>query len=452
MQSILKKTLLAAAIAGVGTANAATISSGVTSGANGNPWSVVSAEGLAIEGSLAVGTDVNINYSTTAVYGQNDRITIQIAGGTIASTSSPTFTVTGGTSVADVQFVSFNAEAGTVTFRVLSSTTAAAGFEASLGGITLTDVGPVLSASAFGTFAGSSDAFDTADSTNIAQVASQFTFSGGTTDLNRVIDVENMRKQFVAAMGETGVLADTFDLGYTEAADVFPVTAGSVALTLNGSDLEFLRDGDGDLEASSYGLSGATLVTTGTGAPALSDDNTELSLTGTAPSGSFTVTLNADGAADADAQIIDAQEFTADLAVNYTRGTTPGSVGFTGADVGEWTLSGANVQVPFMPFGSGITQFFYVANEGGVSGDIEVTAIDQSGTVYGPVAVNATATANSVTNLTAAVINALTDAGANTSTGRMSFTLTINAPRADVEVFAGYNSRGNRVPVDTIKD
>ena len=100
-----------------------------------------------------------------------------------------------------------------------------------------------------------------------------------------------------------------------------------------------------------------------------------------------------------------------------------------------------------MPYGSGITQFIYVTNTGNVSGDIEVQGYDQSGTAFGPVAVNATAKAKAVTNITNAVNAALEDAGVNVTTGRVSFTLVINSPSADVEVTSGYNSRGNRVLV-----
>jgi hypothetical protein len=272
--------------------------------------------------------------------------------------------------------------------------------------------------------------------------------------LDRVIDVENSRKQFT---GSGDLVTDSVSFDLADSADLLAVSISSADLTLKGSNLEFMRNSSNALDSGSYNLLGATAAS-GDDAPALNDANTEFSLTTTAaPTGAFGLDLVVDGNTAA-GSVLAAQTFTADLVYNYgythdgtgfrsTHGNSTDEVSFSDQAAGAWTLSGANVNVEFMPFGGGITQFVYVTNTGSVSGDIEVTAYDESGTVFGPVSVSATATGNSVTNITAALVTALTNAGANTSTGRLSFTLTVNSPSADIQVTAGYNSRGDRVLV-----
>lgn len=461
MKSIFTKTLLAAAIAGVASANAATIGTVDAGSASGIQPQKISMEGYDALGHIYIGdttttNDITVTWTSGINYTTTDLLTLTVAGGTIANTAAGGIKLvrTSGTGDASVTAIGLDTSTGEITFR--PSTSFDNGDVYELRGVKLTSVGSSVAVSAKGRTIQGIDV-DQAASQTVATKSSQFSVARTTNvSLNRVIDVEKSRKQFTAVTGSSDVVTDGVSFDLTSSADLLAATVTTATFALEGSNLEFLKDGSGKLESGRYSVLGATAVASGTGAAALNTANTVFSFTTTtAPSTGFGVNLIADGVSDADGQALAAQSFEADLAYNYSYthdGTgshkaTTGQVAFTDQAAGSWTLSGANVDVEFMPFGGGITQFIYITNKGSVSGDIEVTAYDESGTQYGPVSVNATATGKSVTNVGAAVVEAMTTAGVNTSTGRVAFTLTINSPSGDIEVTAGYNARGNRVLV-----
>ncbi|XOV79214.1 MAG: hypothetical protein ACFHVJ_20240 [Aestuariibacter sp.] len=464
MNSIFKKTLIAAAFASVGTANAATIGTAdADTGTAGTQVQKISQEGYDALGYIMVGdttttNDITVTWTSGIAYNQTDTLTFTFTGATIANTSASGITLveTSTTGSDDtLNAIGIDTDAGTITFRATTAAAMEDGATYEMRGVRLTSVGSSVSVSSAGETTGGT-AIDAGAAQAVATMSSQFSLAAtsGVT-LNRVIDVENSRKQFVT--DGTDVINDSISYTLTNSADLLAVTVGAGTFSLTGSDLGFLNDEDGDLESTKYAVIGGTAASTGTGVPTLSDDTTTFGFTTTAaPAAAFGVTLTADGVADTDAQVLTAQEFEADVsyATTYTHngtgfrathGATPGTVSFSDLDAGEWTLSGANVNIEFMPYGTGLSQFIYVTNNGNVTGDIELTAIDNAGNTIGPVALGVSATAKTVTKLQDAIRTALDDAGANLSSGRFALTLTINSPSADIEVTAGYNSRGDRV-------
>ena len=153
-------------------------------------------------------------------------------------------------------------------------------------------------------------------------------------------------------------------------------------------------------------------------------------ITFTAPSGSSAV-------------VLETQKFTADFAYNYSSaGAVAGSYAFGGVvhNAGEWTLNGAIVNVPYMPYGPNASQILYVTNTGVQAGDITATAFDDQGNTFdlGKIAV---ANAKSVTKI-APELNAKLAAAGFKGT-RLSITVTVNSPEDDITVYASYNIGGS---------
>lgn len=433
MNSILKKTLLAMSVAAAATANAATITgnNGVDSTFTEEEWPLVSAEGLAIVETIEVGTGANQIPVSVTLPGNliaGDILAFTFTGATLDDAASADLGTT------DIVYLSNDADTGVVRFRVVNTTTAG---DYDLSGIVLEDLGSVVALSLSVTTSG--EEIDSAPSTPIAQVASEFSVTAGET-LGGVIDVEKSRLEFT-----TGT-TDEFTIDVAAGADLLPVSAGIASLSVTASEgFDFLLDGEGDLDAASYELDGLTEDTSET---TLEGNTLSLQSTNayTAGDDAFGVTFTADGEDDEDAQALEAQSYSADVTLAYTRGSTSGTVTTSGISVGAWTLSGATVNIPFMPYGGGISQIIHVSNDGSVDGDIELTAFDDEGNSFGPVTLNLSAAPGSITRLNGAIATALTDEGFDGS-GNVDITLVINSPAGDVEVFAAYNVRGDRISV-----
>lgn len=470
MNSIFRKTLVAAAVMGMASANAATITawnntagavwSSTEVAANGSTlgtgaaFPLVSAEGYAIAKSIGVNStagQLGARWTAGVAYSVGDLITLTVSNATIATASSnPTMTLASGAGAIGL----LNEAAGSVTFRVTTAVTAGSTF--TIGGLVLTGASGAVSLSTVGTITGSSTNFDASKTTTVGMVASEFTVGAGDHKLNAVIDVEKARKQFTST--STSTTADLLTYDIEAGADLMQVNYTTPVVTLKGSDLSWLLDKDGKLESSNYNLASATdtalSVDTAADKTFLNTAQTEFKVTATEAytttgANDVQLTLTVDGAADANAQVLAAQSFTADMALGYAFNGTPAttdSLAVNGLAAGAWTLSGKTVNIPFMPYGSGISQIIHVSNDGNVSGDIELTAFDDSGQSYGPVSLSLTATAKTVTRLNGAIRTALTDAGFD-GIGNLDITLVINSPSADIEVFAAYNVRGDRVGV-----
>ncbi|WP_088331539.1 hypothetical protein [Lacimicrobium sp. SS2-24] len=433
MKSILKKTLIAAAVASAASANAANIT-GTTSGVDTDvDWQLVSAEGLAIAETITLGSgagEIGVNFETEKSYNENDVLLLTFAGAEIDSVDEAALeaVLTDGIGSFDVLEVGTNS----ITLRPVDDNGVTATDFGILEGITLKAFdGAVTLASVGQTLQGFD--IDSGTATPIAQAVSEFDVSVATA-LDATIDVEEERKQFLS--GTT----DAFSITVTQEADLLGVTGSSVALDVTAaSTMDFLLDGDGELSSDYYTVTGVTE----TADSALS--GTTLSVESSDFAGTFGITFDSLGSADEDANQLVAQSFSGDLTVNYALGGTTGSVDASGLSLGAWDLSGATVNIPYMPYGSGISQIIYVSNDGSVTGDIELTAFDDAGNEYGPVMLDTAAEANKITALSSSIRLALEAEGYDGSSKKMDITLVINSPSGQIEVFSAYNVRGDRL-------
>ena len=107
---------------------------------------------------------------------------------------------------------------------------------------------------------------------------------------------------------------------------------------------------------------------------------------------------------------------------------------------GRWTINGALVFVPYMPYGDSITQIVYIANRGGQDGTISVRAFDEAGERYdfGVGVVQA----GTVRKLAQELLDGLT-LGGFTAPGKVAFEITVTAPDKDIDVYSAYNVGGS---------
>lgn len=445
MKSIFTKTLAAAAIAGVCSANAATITAlSSDSSYSGDMWPLVSMEGVSLytSPSIDIGTgsdDISVTLTTGAAYVAGDSLVVTITGADVNSDSStPSFN---SSALSLINANTTPSKNDVLTFRVLSSI--AADTELTLSGVNLfleADEEAVIAVSSYGETATGTQ-FDAGASTNVAQVASEFAVSVASS-LEGVVDVEASRLNFV-----NGSTADSFALSVKAGADIFGVTPGKAEVTLEGSDLEFMLDGDGALDSGSYVLE--TNSTQGATDAEVNEMYTEFTATTSADyttsgSSDISMTLLADGSGD-DSVALAAQTFTADVSLGYSLGATTDSFDASDLSVGAWTLSGTTFNIPYMPYGSGISNVIYISNEGSLDANIELTAFDDEGNTYGPVTLDVQAAAGKVTNLQTAIRTALESDDDFDGTGKFDMTLTINASSADLDLFSAYNANGDRL-------
>jgi hypothetical protein len=109
-------------------------------------------------------------------------------------------------------------------------------------------------------------------------------------------------------------------------------------------------------------------------------------------------------------------------------------------DAGRWTLNGAEINIPYMPYQSNITHVINVNNAGGQTGDITVEGFDRTGKEYGPVVVGVSE-AGTQTAIAGAIEAALKAEGMPASE-RLSLKIIVNVPQDDVTVYSAYNVSG----------
>ena len=468
MHSMLKKSLLAMAVAAASVANvqAQTITGSSSTAVPSSPAIVVSSEGLAIDPTLTVGPagEVTVNYTTNAVINDGDIVTVNFNGASVLAASAGTAGFVGQPNLGFLSIsdtgISFRLTSGGV--DIPANTTLV------LDGVTLGSVTSSVSASAQSQIPGIEDPFNVAPDATIAVVASQFSFnraSGtGASDTNRVfdgtIDVEQMRMQFTADSVTAGTppgtsnrvpdsaVVDNFFVRFSGAnADVKVATVTDATVALTGEDLGFLLDANGNLDAGGYNITGliAAVEATGTDAATLVGNTLTVSTTND-PGGYVGIELDSNGVNQ-----LNAQTFSADLEIGYQLGGTADSIPATGFDAGEWDLNGAAINIPFLPFGPNFAQVIRISNDSNAGADIELTAFDNEGNTFGPVILPTAAPAGTVHNPVAEITAALLDAGFDGS-GEIDITLVINASAGDIDVVANYRvlSANDRVAVPVI--
>lgn len=461
MKQLFKSTLLAAAVAATcGTANAGTVA--VTK-------QVHSSEGLA--GVTASQQSGNITYTLGATYREGDKLTLTLPRNTLNKTNPST----GFPSVVVMDPVNGPVEDDTIaglTWGLLNTTVDATLTDGSIvdqvtyrvtaltqphNGSNVpwehgSTVGGVLGGGADKLFISynpqtlltapitvsvssqtqSGDVLDNAGTrtATIAEAKTQFGALTVGTKFNGVIDVTQARLQFVSGMTDM--------MAYTVAN---PSTTGWLNVATVTS-----------AKASVYGEAGKQtgLKTanwaSANGAVTYTADAAKVEIAYTSAVTNDMVTFTAPAAKDNVA--LEAQKFTTDFTYNYTSAGSQAGVQSiaTGAASGEWTLNGATVNIPYMPYSANASQIVYVSNAGALAGDITATAFDDKGNMYDLGKIG-TANPKTVTKLTTQLGQALQSKGF--TAGKLSITITVNAAADDVTVYASYNAGSVRGFVNT---
>lgn len=450
---MFKKSLIAASVAVAATAAyAGTITEDKTN--------VLALEGAVAAGSVEIGSDIPVTLTTGAEYIVNDVIEFTISGAPIkkvAAGGDPTLSG-GGTN-----FIDLNEETGVVRFRVQGSNLSTGSYTLNNLAVDTSELSDddTITVSARAVSSNSLiGAYDPSSAKTVATASQQFSVKFDNA-FDQVIDVNNSRELFAgsgtdSADDEAESDYDRIDLTITDDVDgkelgAFAFTPSRVVHTITGEDFgyAFAFDADEDGELSSDELcdtSGtATMVAAvgGTGSFSCSIDGNTLTIVQSGSIGtSDNVLLNFNAPGEDSGFTMEEQSFTASVAVSNGTGSsalTSNAAGSVAA--GSWTLNGASVYVPYMPYADGVSQIIYVSNKGTQAGNIEVSAFDDAGNEYGPYDLG-TAAGKEVTKITGALEDAL--AADNFDSGKLAFTVTVTAPDNMIEVYTGYNAGNDR--------
>jgi hypothetical protein len=260
----------------------------------------------------------------------------------------------------------------------------------------------------------------------IAEAESQFKLGKKTiTGFDAVIDVAQMRKAFKTSASDAAT--------YT----AIPVDSTGWLNLATVSSSSFVLQGEAGKMA---GLTKGEFKSAKGGTLALNADDATLTVTYGSMITNDTITFTPPTGDKA--LVLEAQDFTGSLNWGYaSAGAKTGSAeAFKNNDFGEWTLNGATVNIPYMPYGPNASQIIYVSNAGTQSGDISVTVFDDKGNAHDLGVLNIKAAPNRVTKIAPEINDLLRGKGFNGT--KASITITVNAPEADITVYASYNVGG----------
>jgi hypothetical protein len=389
----------------------------------------------------------DVTVTLGADYTLNDSITLSLTGATLA-TANPTFTcedAAGSPAAGPDAIISYvtgtgNTRVYRVTQKEVSNTT---GLNCTISGISV--VGSSLASATTVTLGYSAatavsnlplDAAGT-NTVTLATTVDQFT-STVTTALNGVVDVNNARAVFTT--DDDGVTAGTQDnlvvtLVNNTAGVLQAATLNSVSILING-DFTFT-----DLDADGCGDDSlANTLTTSSGTIAVAANCQSATVTHT---GAAAFTIKATGATGgkvltAPQTFAGASTFAFDPVVAVTPDLTESDT----LAYGAWTLNGFSAFVPYMPYGTNISQIIYLTNKSTQSGAISVTAFNEAGATCTFAAGNVGA--GRTLQVAGAIKTGLEGcAGFLTNgAGRVAMTITANIPGSLAEVYSAYNVGG----------
>jgi hypothetical protein len=315
--------------------------------------------------------------------------------------------------------------------------------------------------------------FNEADPTIILDIRSQFSVGEDSDVMNRrfnsVIDLDNMRQQFVAASdpgavtnGSTrepeSIVRDDFFVSIDSAqTDLLNTIVTSVRLSLTGEDLSFLLDAEGSLDSFRFdvtGLERSKVGATGEDAPSIEGDTLTVA-TANDPGGYVGIALLPEGVNNNNFTQLSPQRFLVDLEIRYALAGVSDSVDRNDINAGAWILNGTTLNIPFMPYGPAINQAIVISNDGNLSGSIELMAFNSDGEKIGPITLSEVATANTVTNISVSIREALEDElgdDFDANGAEFDITLFVNALSANIDMSANYRVNNDRVGVIVIKE
>jgi hypothetical protein len=415
-------------------------------------------------------------------YASGDRIRIAVSNAQFATSGLATPTNAGGASFCTVDALSY-ADGTIANFRVPASGSAINSvcvFNLAVRTSTISQSAATgLTFSSF--ISGTSESLETAISRNFVTTASQFG-AAVTKTLAGVVDVEKDRYHFTGDDPTSGgIITGGFDsqlvVSVTNAVAGLSQTArvSAVTVSLTG-DFSWLDDDGSNSCSASDVTNGVAVAAFSQNAGPNSANVWSLSgVTGNCQTLSFVQSAGADGASLTSGAITIAvgknvsstsalatnslgtiekripapQGYLVGVSFSYfnpDRGTaTIGSVTPVAADTsaGSFTLNGSAVNVPFLPYGTGLSRIVYLTNRSAQTGSISFSAIADGESTACTSFASGTAKANGVTFLTQLIDDGITACyGANFG-GKVAVTITSNTPAASTEVFSGYNRNGS---------
>jgi len=422
-------------------------------------------------GSTAVTARLNAEYAL------NDTITFTFACACLVDTSLPSTLTSTSAGGQTLTFALLNSSADAATYRVTNRANSAStkNLEVTLPNTVKVDMSKAASgvSVAFSAATSSGAAFDTsltfdptttdfAASKTLVTVSNQFAGSV-VTSLDGIIDVN-------PAAGTTPLTTFT-----TGTSDVFTVkthqatVTTAFAKTADVSAVTYTLSGDFSwaTEArkasvftpscpSGSTASAVTLVASATGSVSWNCVGRDAVGESSSSGGSSSLTINAAGQTGLTA--LPTATFTVASSTSYfspsgqsgaTGTTTSSSTIAANTAAGSWTINGAQIFVPYMPYGSTIDQVIYVANKSSVTGDISVQYIGTDTTSVVNLGKVGSVSGRSTLNISP-LIKAALPAAAQAS-GRLAFIITINAPANDVDILASYRIGDDRAFVQTRK-
>ena len=137
---------------------------------------------------------------------------------------------------------------------------------------------------------------------------------------------------------------------------------------------------------------------------------------------------------EAESQIIN-QVFTGEIEVFFDDNAQSVTLPYSNG-LGEWGWNGTEVYIYAMPFDDNVSRTVGVSNQGSYAFDVTANVHHQE-TVYGPFELGSAA-ANSITQFSEALDQAMADAGYSLSSGRGNIVLQLAATESNTMVYGGY--------------
>jgi len=123
--------------------------------------------------------------------------------------------------------------------------------------------------------------------------------------------------------------------------------------------------------------------------------------------------------------------------------TSPVSAGSAGA----FSLNGSSVNIPFLPYGSGVSRVVYLTNRSSQTGAISVSLLADGTQAACTPTGTVSAKANGVTVLSTLIDEGVASCYGSTFAGKVAVAITSNTPAVSTEVFSGYNRSGSLTTV-----
>ncbi|WP_076411007.1 hypothetical protein [Shewanella sp. UCD-KL12] len=458
MNKFFKMSLVAAAVAVTGTATAGTFAPDDATTPTMNENAVVySTEGAAQLASTDLQAGPVVSYTFGAAYIVGDELELTFGGAYDSKSVFPTTVM-----VDTAQFDKVSTTATTVVYRVVSglansgstftlaqekSTTADLSDNTKNGLVftraLLLDAPLTITAASTTNNGASNHDTDTtvANAEIFAASITQFGTAAVTKKFNAVIDDSTAGASKVFVSGTE----DTFSFDYSD-----PKTMPTTALL--GAD-----DGINDLTAAADSVAPiATILSTlatvdvakytyasaAGGVITTADNAGDVTFTVTYPTGATvaddTITIAPKTGASAPTMV--ATTYNAAIAANGATVLAAGAL-----NAGQWTVTGSEtVNVPYMPYGEGLSQVIYAQNLSASDVEVSVIATDEAGTSY-DLGVVATATASSVTKLATGIKNGLAAEGFTKGKVSLAVKFRGNADIASstVQLHTGYNANAS---------